>query len=210
MKSCTIAIGGFLVGALVSAAAVTGAAQAGSAAKRVEPFTPPAGMRLKPLDPSSPRWTDAHRQLLERKNVNQKSAAICAYNLDLCQKWWDFTTQLSLHRTHPERDREVLVLRTAYLSRGEVEWGNHARIGKNAGITDEEITKITQGPDAPGLKPFDRTLLRAVDELHTSRFITDPTWKALDERYDEGQLIEVLFVVGNYTLISMFYNTVGL
>ena len=57
---------------------------------------------------------------------------------------------------------------------------------------------------------FDVTLLRAVDESLTNRFITDATWTSLAERYDEGQLLEVMFVVGNYTFLTIFHNSVGL
>lgn len=54
------------------------------------------------------------------------------------------------------------------------------------------------------------TLLRAADELHTSRFIKDATWNSLAARYDDGQLLEVIFVIGNYTLLTMYHNSVGL
>ena len=104
-----------------------------------------------------------------------------------------------------------MILRTAWLSRGNFVWGAHSTGGgKKAGITAEELTRITQGPDAKGWSNFDAALLRAADELHTSRFITDATWKTLDERYDEGQLVELLFVVGDYTMLIMFHNSVGL
>jgi 4-carboxymuconolactone decarboxylase len=209
MKSCVTLPCGALVAALLAASTLTGDAQGGSSSlKRVEPFTRLTTMRIRPLDPS--KWTDAHREMIGPQGV-ESQRAVCAYNLELCKKYWDFTTVLTSHYTLPLRDKELLILRTAWLSRGNFVWGAHSTGGgKQAGITDEELTRITKGPDAAGWNAFDAALLRAADELHTSRFITDATWKTLAGRYNEGQLVEALFVVGNYTLLSMFHNSVGL
>jgi hypothetical protein len=57
--------------------------------------------------------------------------------------------------------------------------------------------------------PFDANLLRAVDELHKDAFISDQTWAALSERYNGKQLMDVVFAVGQYQLVSMSLNTFG-
>jgi alkylhydroperoxidase family enzyme len=77
------------------------------------------------------------------------------------------------------------------------------------GLTSDEISRITEGPNAPGWNPFDATLLRAVDELHSDAFITDTTWNALAKRYDEKQLMDLVMTVGDYNMVSMFLNTMG-
>ena len=56
---------------------------------------------------------------------------------------------------------------------------------------------------------IDGVLLRAADEMHTSRFISDDTWNALAERYSQDQLVEVVLIIGNYTQLTMFQNTLG-
>ena len=72
-----------------------------------------------------------------------------------------------------------------------------------------DYRKLPSSPDAAGWSDFDRTLLRAADELYTSRFISPATWGALGERYTESQQREVVLIVGNYTQLSMFQNTLG-
>ncbi len=49
-------------------------------------------------------------------------------------------------------------------------WGRYYVTGKEAGLADEEIGRITEGPEASRWNDFDATLLRAADKLHTSRF----------------------------------------
>jgi alkylhydroperoxidase family enzyme len=105
------------------------------------------------------------------------------------------------------RERELLILRTGWNCRAEYEWGQHVLIGKQVGITDDEIDRITRGPDAPGWDPFDATLLRAADELHRDSRIGDATWSALGARYDTQQMIDVVFAVGQYTMVSMALNS---
>ena len=69
--------------------------------------------------------------------------------------------------------------------------------------------RITTGPSAPGWSALDAALLRAADELHLSRFVSDSTWNALAQRYTQDQLEGVVLIVGNYTQLTMFQNTLG-
>lgn len=132
-----------------------------------------------------------------------------AQHPQLMEKWLPFASQVLLASTLPVRDREFIVLRMGWLSQAEYEWGHHVAIGKQVGLTDEDIKRITQGPEAAGLAPFDATLLRAVDELNQDSFVTDATWKLLAEKYNTQQLMDLLFLAGNYKLVSMVLNSMG-
>ncbi|HWO02290.1 MAG TPA: carboxymuconolactone decarboxylase family protein, partial [Blastocatellia bacterium] len=96
-----------------------------------------------------------------------------------------------------------------WLCRAEYEWGHHVAIGKQAGLIDDDIKRIAEGPNASGLDPFEALLLRAVDELHANTVIGDSTWQALAERYNTQQLMDLLFAAGQYKLVSMVLNSLG-
>lgn len=49
-------------------------------------------------------------------------------------------------------------------------------------------------------------LLRAADELHASRDISDDVWGRLRERLDEPELIELCMLVGHYEMLAMTLN----
>jgi alkylhydroperoxidase family enzyme len=173
-------------------------AQAGLG-KRVEPFTRPTEMRIKPPAgaPSGP-------------NVRRATQACSATLDDMCQRFWAFAGNFLGNNKIPARDRELLTLRTAWLSRGEYIWASHHdTYATRAGLTAEEVARVTKGPDATGWSKFDATLLRAVDELQASRFISDATWKALAERYSDRQLLDVVLTVGAYTTLAMYFNSTG-
>ena len=198
MKKAVVAlVGGVLATALfVDGPRIGHAAQGrvteASPVRRVEPFTRLTTTRIKP-----------------HEGAASGMQALCPVNLDMCRKFSAFSSHFVDGYTIPLRDKELLILRTAWLSRGDFVWGRHAITGKKAGLTDEEISRIPQGPDAKW-SSFDAVLLRAADELHKSRFVTDATWSALAQRYTGNQLVEVVLIVGNYTMLTMFQNSLGL
>ncbi|MEZ5658166.1 MAG: carboxymuconolactone decarboxylase family protein [Burkholderiaceae bacterium] len=116
---------------------------------------------------------------------------------------------LSKRNTLPAREREIIVLRVGYLCASGYEWAQHTRIGMNAGLTQAEIDRIKQGPEAEGWSPADRALLRAADELHADQFISDARWHELCQHFDQRQCIDLVYTVGQYTLVSMLLNTLG-
>jgi alkylhydroperoxidase family enzyme len=174
-------------------------ATSSSSAKRVEPFTRPTEMRVKP-PAGAPSGPEARR-----------ATQACPRTVDkMCEEFWEYAAWFVYNSTIPARDRELLTLRTAWLSRGEYIWATHQYdFARKAGMTAEEITRVAQGPDAKGWSRFDAVVLRAADELHTSRFVSDETWKALGERYTDRQRLEVVLTVGAYTSLAMYFNSTG-
>ena len=189
-----IAVVGVAVAVAALAVPALVAAQGSSAAKRVEPFNHLTAPRVE-LGEATPGGSEMRR--------------LCPNRLDVCEKYWEYTVYFVDNYTIPFRDKEILILRTAWLSRGEYIWGRHYVRGKEAGLTDEQIAQITEGPEASGWDDFDATLLRAADELHTSRFVSEATWNALAARYTEDQVREVVMIVGDYTQLAMFQNSLG-
>ena len=193
MKTRIATVGIAVVCAALAVPALV-AAQGNAPAKQVEPFTHLTAPRVELGEPT-PGGSEMRR--------------LCPNRLDLCEKYWAYTVYFVDGYTIPFRDKEILILRTAWLSRGDYIWGRHYVRGKESGLTDEEIQRITEGPTASGWSDFDATLLRAADELHTSRFVSDATWDALSARYTEDQVREVVLIVGDYTQLAMFQNSLG-
>ena len=103
----------------------------------------------------------------------------------------------------------MVILRIGWLCRSEYEFGQHVLIGRRAGLTDEEIRRIKDGTNTEGWSELDRAMLNAVYELHAEAFISVPTWKKLAEHLSAQQLLDLIFAVGQYNLVSMALNTLG-
>jgi 4-carboxymuconolactone decarboxylase len=124
-------------------------------------------------------------------------------------RWGAFGGTLLFRGELPERDRELLILRTAWNCRAHYEWGHHVPWARRVGVTADEVRAVTTGPDAEGWSHGDALLLRAADELHERSTISDATWNGLAARYTETQLIEVCMVVGQYHLVAFTLNALG-
>ncbi len=127
----------------------------------------------------------------------------------LLDRFITFGLYVLQEQTLPDRDREILILRIGWLCQAKYEFGRHTLSGKRVGLTDEEILRITKGPDEPGWSTFDAALVRAADELYYDAIISNTTWKVLSERYNEKQLMDVIFTVGDYNMVSWALNSFG-
>jgi len=167
--------------------------------------------RVTPLAESE--WTEEQRKVLEPVYKEGRVFNV----LGTLARHWEASKKFGVWAYHVmgetstllPRERELLILRIGWLCQAEYEWGQHVIFGKKAGLTDEEIARIKEGPDAKGWSSFDAALLRAADELHADAFISDATWTVLSEHYSTQQLMDVVFAVGQYNLVSMALNTFG-
>ena len=158
------------------------------------------------------QWTAEQKAILEpleRQRRLYNVFSTMANHPDLARDWLVFANHVLRKCTLPPRDREILILRIGWLCGAEYEWAQHTRIGKAVGLTDDDLAHIRQGPETGGLSKNDRLLLKAVDELHADAFISDETWNALAATYDTKQMMDLVFAVGQYNLVSMALNSFG-
>jgi 4-carboxymuconolactone decarboxylase len=169
----------------------------------------PAQPRVPPLPENE--WSDEQRELLTKGNpsVVANIFRTLIRHPDLYRRWTPFGTHVLRKSTLPARDRELLILRTGHLCKASYEFHHHVAIGKRVGISDAEIEQIKRGPEAAEWSAFDRSLVRAADELHNDACLSDKTWAELSARYDTKQMLDVLFTVGQYRMVSMALNSLG-
>ena len=127
----------------------------------------------------------------------------------LMKRWLVFGNHVLGKSTLPAREREIAILRIGWLCRSGYEWGQHVVMGKAAGLSDDEIARIPQGAAADGWSDLERAVLRATDELYEDAFVSDATWAELAGSLSTQQLIDLVFTVGQYNLVSMALNSFG-
>jgi alkylhydroperoxidase family enzyme len=95
------------------------------------------------------------------------------------------------------------------LRESEYEWAQHSVLAGDVGLDEDEVRRITQGPDTPGWSPLDQAMLRSVDELIGDGMVSDSTWKTLAGELDEQQLMDLVFTVGAYEVLAMAFRSFG-
>ncbi len=169
-------------------------------------------MRLPPLP--ADQWDDAVQQALammlpeERRNPELASNVLSTlvWHPDLTKAFLRFNLHLLMQSTLPGRIRELAILRVAHRTDCVYEWTHHVDLGLREGLTEDEIDGVRRGHAAD---EFDRIVLTGVDELFDKTELSDATWSALGERFDERQRMDFVFTVGCYTALAMALNTFG-
>jgi alkylhydroperoxidase family enzyme len=163
--------------------------------------------RIAPVAKQS--WTPEQEALLrplEQAGRLYNIFATLANHPPLYRDWLTFARYILSRSTLPARDREIVILRIGWLCQAEYEWAQHVRIGRDAGLTDEDFRRIAAGPEAES-NAHEQALLRATDELHCDARISDETWNRLARSYSTQQLMDLVFTVGQYNLVSMALKT---
>lgn len=195
---------------LAVAAAVTLAFAVGFHSGKVTEAQRVDAPRIPPVTEAD--WTDAQREILAPYKDSGRMYNVyttMANYPELMRDWIVFASHVLRRNSLPEQDREILILRIGWLCQSEYEWSRHVIIGKNVGLTGEDLQHIMTGPNADGLSKKHRLLLQATDELHEDAFISDTTWNGLSDIYSTQQLMDLVFTVGQYNLVSMALNSFG-
>lgn len=166
--------------------------------------------RVAPLE--ADEWNDEVREIMAPFVGQGRVFNIfrtLAHHPDLMRRWLVFGNHILGKSTLAPRERELVILRIGYLCQAGYEWGQHVLIARQAGMTDAEIRSAKTGPGTPGLSELDRLLLQATDELHADAHVGDATWAGLSKHLSRQQLMDLVFTVGQYNLVSMALNTFG-
>lgn len=106
------------------------------------------------------------------------------------------------------KEREIIILRTCALCKGEYEWGVHVAFFKGkAGFTNEQVKDtLNEEIDESLWDATQVTLLKLVDDLHHHSTISEEVWTVLSRYYQEEQIIEMIALTGFYHTISFLVN----
>jgi alkylhydroperoxidase family enzyme len=126
----------------------------------------------------------------------------------LYRPWLRFAGALMPGGKLPRADSELVILRVAHNCGSEYEWRHHERMGEMAGLSATQVQSAA-AVDATSEAAYDerqRLLLRAADELHEHRDISDEVWSALSARFSDTELIELCMLIGHYEMLAMTLN----
>ncbi|HEY3832128.1 MAG TPA: carboxymuconolactone decarboxylase family protein [Acidimicrobiia bacterium] len=152
------------------------------------------------------------RESVERAGFGGKPLnifATLAHHPKLLKRWLVFGSHVLTKSTLDARERELLILRTGWRCGSAYEWAQHVAIGRAAGITDDDIARLTEVPASSAWSERDALLVRCADELFDDRTLSEATYAALTAHYSDEQVLDILFAVGQYQLVSTVLRSLG-
>src|SRR4029450_8824136 len=123
--------------------------------------------------------------------------------VDRTMTFYNYITQDS---SLPPRIRELLILRTAWLHGSDVIWRERVPFARQAGLTNEEVRKVAQGPTA-GWDLFEANLLQMADQLFRNSFVNDAVFDTMAARCNTCNVMDAGMTVADVASLALLYNT---
>src|SRR5262245_23400960 len=164
-----------------------------------------------PLVPES-QWTDAQKQLVAKYVPNGRADNALKTLLqlpELVDGVMPYTNYLLNESSLPPRQRELLVLRAAWLAGSQPLWATHAAAARTAGLSASEIRRVTQGPDTAGWSPVEANLLRLVDQLYRNSSVSDALFQSLASGFTMFNMMDAVETANHFIVLSIVYNSFG-
>jgi 4-carboxymuconolactone decarboxylase len=111
--------------------------------------------------------------------------------------------------TLPVRQRQIAIMRTAWLCKARYMWSSHLRTSLRRGIEPELFGPLQVGASDPYFTAFERTVIDTTEDLVRDRLVSDTHWQALAAQWSNSQLLDFLFTVGTYVLLAGVMRSTG-
>jgi alkylhydroperoxidase family enzyme len=175
---------------------------------------PSPRQRIQPLPPDS--WTDAAREVFalaegpeaRERGARTNATLTLANHPELATAVFTFHKAIARICSFPLRLRELVILKVAWERRTQFAWGQHVRIGREAGLGDADFHAIRTGGEGAGWSEVERLAVRAAGELCATNRIADATWDGLAAHLSRTELMELIYLIGQYELNCWMFNAI--
>lgn len=101
------------------------------------------------------------------------------------------------------RVREMAILQVGYVSRSPYEWSHHVKIGREHGVSDEDMHAIAEesAGEVSSLAPSDRAVLRLAREMTVDGSGREETLNEVLASLGERDTMELVLAIAYYNLV---------
>ena len=185
-----------MAGTVVLFAIVSGAAQMDT-------------QRFKPLTPET--MTPEQKEVADRIMAGPRkgmrgpfSALLRSPELaDAAQKLGEYAR---FKTSIPPRLNELAILLTARHWTAQYEWYAHHRLAMQAGLSPDIAAAIAEGKRPASMGPDETIVYNFGHELIETGQVSDASYKAVVDKFGERGAVDLIGVMGYYSLVSMVLN----
>ncbi len=125
-----------------------------------------------------------------------------AHSPELMQSWWQMMVILLSRLQLSPRLRELAILRLFQLTRCEYGYAHHVRIGRDAGVTDEQIAALARYESSERFSPLEKLVLRYTDAATKLTDAAPALAQQLKSELSERDVFELTFCIANWNLMA--------
>jgi 4-carboxymuconolactone decarboxylase len=160
----------------------------------------------------APEQLDADQRRVYDKIVSGRRGKIqgplraALYNAELADRWQALGELLRYNTTLAPRQSELAILVTGRACRSPFEWYAHRLEAEKIGIEPDVIEALLAETMPAGLAADDAIIVRVAVELNRANSIADTTYAEALASLGERKLVELVALVGYYTMVAMTLN----
>lgn len=132
-----------------------------------------------------------------------------AHHPSLANAFSPLNIHLLSTNTLPVKQRQIAIMRTAWQCKATYMWSSHLQTSMSCGLSPDMYAPIQAGADDPYFTEFERTIIRATDQLVAEKKVSNEEWQALAKEWNERQLLDFLFTVGCYAMVAGVMRSTG-
>ena len=125
----------------------------------------------------------------------------------------DLFSQFNIHllstNTLPVKQRQIAIMRTAWICNATYMWSSHLRTSMRCGLSPDMYEPLKVGADDPYFTEFERVVIRSTEELVHDKKVGDANWRALMAEWSNQQMLDFLFTVGAYVTVAGVMRSTG-
>ncbi len=165
--------------------------------------------RLGPIPPE--RWTEEQRRYAQEVISGPRGALISPFvpllrSPELMAHVSRLGEYLRYRNSIGFRLSEFVILLIARQWTQQVEWAIHAPIASGEGISDTTIEAIARGQRPGDMDEQQATAYDFCQELNRDQSVSDATWARAKDQFGEQGVVDLMGLVGYYTLLAMTMN----
>ncbi len=169
----------------------------------------PSADRLPPIP--TDEWTAEQRACAEEIIAGPRGAVISPFvpmlrSPEFCTHAQRLGEYLRYRSAIGLRLSELAILVTAKHWQQQVEWSIHAPIAMKAGIAPAVVDAIAAGQEPPLAAEDERVVYAFSRQSLQDRQVDDVTWARAQALFGEHGVVDLMGVVGYYTMLSVVMN----
>ena len=110
------------------------------------------------------------------------------------------------------RLREMAILMVGYLARSPYEYSHHIKIGRDFGVSDDDIRGLIDEAEGRGssLDHTSKLVLRAAREMTEEGSVSDATFASLGKEMSREHLLDLIITIGFYNAVVRVLASTGM
>jgi alkylhydroperoxidase family enzyme len=150
---------------------------------------------------------------LEQKDLAPDYKDLLARNINLyrglvhspegARSWSTLGRFIRFKSKFDPRLREMVILQIGYMARSTYEFSHHVKIGKDFGVSEDDIRAIIDETEGrvTSLSKLELLVLRAAREMTRDLSVSDETFSGLTEFLDNELIVELVMIISFYNAV---------